>query len=252
MMCNLRKLLLLTVMAVAATAVVAAPTAFGQNLENHETLEVLKEPTLGHCPAVTKPTSHTTSGGCLIHVKSTGEVEVRKHIFGIESHIGRCENEFWGRLNEDGEGYVIHQKLIPHPDGLCVRQPCTEPGESVPTPWPAHGDEGHVPGVDGETGVPAGEYLVFTFCFEPIGGGSDESCEVSAPFNAVGGAGHNYEFGNVGAEIPGHGTSGFRCELVGHWQTEAVNGTLENLLGAEPETKIEIRHLTNENKAEVP
>jgi hypothetical protein len=251
MMRNLRKLLLLTVMAVAAAAVVA-PTAFGQNLENHETLEVLKEPALGHCPAVTKPTPHTTAGGCLIHAKSTTEVELRKHVFGIESHIARCENEFSGRLNEDGEGYVIHQKLIPHPDGLCDRQPCIEPfPETEPTPWPAHGDEGHVPGVDGETGVPAGEYLIVNFCVEPVGGGGDETCEVSVPFNTVGGVGHDYEVGD-GVEIPGHGTSGFRCEVIGHWQTEAVNGTLEDEPGGEAETKIEIRHLANENKAEAP
>jgi len=32
---------------------------------------------------------------------------------------------------------------------------------------------------------------------------------------------HKYEFGEA-TEMPGIGTAGFRCELIGHWLTEAV------------------------------
>jgi hypothetical protein len=246
---NARRLLP-AVMVLAVTAI-AAPAAFAQsNPENHETLEVLKEPPLDHCPAVSKLV-HTATGGCLIHVKSNGEIELRKHVFGIESHISAgCEWEFWARLNEDAEGAIIHQKLVPHPSS-CIRQPCKEAGEPSPTPWPIHLDEGHVPGVDGETGIPAGEWITFNFCVEPVGGGADESCEMSVPFNEIAGSPHQYELGNA-VEISSHGISGFRCELVGHWLSEAVNQTLENVPGGEAETKVEIRHIPFENKAEVP
>jgi hypothetical protein len=253
-----RQLLLLAIMALAVTAI-AAPAALAQsNPENHETLEAVNAATLVHCPAITKPTTHTVSGGCLIHAKSQGEVELRKHVFGIESHITSCENEFWGRLNEDAEGYITHQ-LLSH--ASCVRQPCKEAGESTPTPWPAHGDEVHKPGVNGETGVAspiAGhtEVLTTNFCIEPIGGGADETCEIDVAFNQTA-TPNQYEFGGAGTEMASHGISGFRCELVGHWITEHIKdgsaqGKEENMANGQQEIEVKVTHLANENKAENP
>jgi hypothetical protein len=257
---NVRRLVLLAIMALAAAAI-AAPAALAQsNPENHETLEAFNEKTQVHCPAVMK-VNHVVSGGCLIHATSNGEVELRKHVFGIESHIATCENEFYGRLNEDAEGYILHQKLF---HAGCVRQPCVEAGEPEPTPWPAHGDELHQPGVDGETGVTspiAGhrEVLTTNFCVEPVGGGADETCEIDVAFNdhADVGKPHEYEFGGSGVEMASHGISGFRCEVVGHWTTEHIeNGTAagkeENLANGQQEIEVDVNHLPNENKAENP
>jgi hypothetical protein len=238
---NARKLVLLAVMALAAMAL-TAPTAFGQLQEDHETLELKNTTTGVHCPAVNMANK---SGGCLIHAKSepTQGVELRKHVFGIESHITTCDNEFTGRVNEDAEGYIGHQLLT---GASCVRQPCKVDG--VTTEWPAHGDEAHKDTVPkaGETGVLPShghrEVLTVTFCVEPIGGGADESCETSVPFNQT--VAGKAEFG-TGEEIAGHGFSGFRCELIGHWETEHTSSPE----GVPP--LITITHVGCENKAEV-
>lgn len=240
---NVRKLLLLAAMALAAVGL-SVPAAFGQVQENHETLEIL-DGQGNHCPAVNMATH---SGGCLIHATSETNVELRKHVFGIESHITSCTHELWGRSNEDAEGWITSHNFIGGPS--CVRQPCKVSG--VSQEWPAHADEGHVVGVDGETGVPAGEWGTVTFCVEPVGGGTDESCEIDIPANQAGAG--LAEFGQV-TEMAGHGFSGFRCELIGHWNTEHGVGddeNEENLPGAESEDEITIVHLANEDKAETP
>jgi hypothetical protein len=246
---NARSILLLALTALVAMAM-AAPTTFGQ-AENHETLEVANETTGEHCPAVTP-----TSGGCLLHATSNGEVELRRHVFGVEQHLASCENEFWGRVNEDGEGWLVHQKLLEHPDGKCKRAPCGS-ASGTPSPWPAHGDEAHN-GVDGEGPLPweGTEKMEVVFCVEPKldggGHGSPESCEIEIPFNAdheptV----HEYEFGHA-TEVPGHGVSGFRCELVGHWRTEHIAGRLENSPTGQLENTVTVTHIPFENKAELP
>lgn len=229
---NARKLMLFAVMALAAMAL-AAPAAFGQ-AEGIETIEITNETGANaHCPVLTP-----TGGGCLIHATSEGPVELRKHVFGIESHITSCENEFWGRVNEDGEGRITHQQLT---DPSCQRQPCKVSG--VSTPWPAHGDEG-----EGPAPIEGTEKLTTVFCVEPLGGGTDESCEIEVPFGTEDNtlpADHEYEFGHS-LEIPGHGVGGFRCELVGHWHTEVgpagAQMREENQLSGEEEVAIEVTH----------
>jgi hypothetical protein len=240
-MLNIRKLLLLAVMAIAAT-VISVPAAFGQS-ENHETLEYLQEASAQHCPAVSKPTAHTVSGGCLIHATSEGGVELRKHVFGVETHLTSCSNEFHGRVNEDAEGFIINQVLS---GAGCARQPCKEAGQAGATPWPAHGDEAHrVSPPAGETGVLSvanhREVMTSSLCIEPIGGGADETCEVDFPANQVGGT-HAGEYGDA-AELTSHGTGGFRCEVVGHWNSET---------GGAGESSVVVSHIAQENKAETP
>jgi hypothetical protein len=240
-MLNTSKLLLLAV-AMLVTAAIVTPAAFAQsNPENHETLEFTNESFGGHCSAVTKPTAHTVSGGCLFH-GAGGTAELRKHVFGIESHITTCGAEFHGRVNEDAEGVMVNQTFS---GASCNRQPCQEAGEAGPTPWPVHGDEAHNVGIDGESGLSPvdshREFLTVTFCVEPIGGGADESCEIDFAANQVG-ATHASEYGGAN-ESPAHGVSGYRCEIVGHWTTET---------GGAGEINPVVIHLPNENKTEVP
>lgn len=248
--------MLLLALVALASAAITAPTAFAQsNPENHETLDVTREPSGDHCPAITKPTQHTTAGGCLIHVASSGEYEIRKHVFGIESHITKCNLEFWIRFNEDAEGYIIHQVMT---GPSCPREPCREAGQPERTPWPAHGDELHKSTVPkaGETGLTSSiaghrEILTTNRCISTLDMSTNESCEIDIPFNQTATT-HEYEFGDAVAEMPSHGITGFRCEIVGHWRAEHAIGRLENIGTAELETKVEITHVAVENKAETP
>jgi hypothetical protein len=238
---SIRLLLLLAM--VSAAAALMAPTALGQLAENHETLEVTDEHTGLHCPAIA--IGNEITGGCLGHGASEGPVQLRKHVFGVESNITSCNNEGWGRGNEDGEGYGVFGTLT---GAGCTRQPCKDANGDI-LPWPAHADEGHT-GIDGETGVPAGEIGTTVFCIEPVGGGADESCEISAPGNETAPGSHIAESGD-GVEIPGHGFGGFRCELVGHWRSES-GGHYENNPANELEDEGEVVHIAAENKVEVP
>jgi hypothetical protein len=79
------------------------------------------------------------------------------------------------------------------------------------------------------------EYLTVTFCVEKLDGTNDESCEISIPLRTVTGT-HQQEFGHA-SEISGHGISGFRCELIGHWTTE-TGGTHDG----QAEQTIELAH----------
>jgi hypothetical protein len=194
---NARKVLLLAVMALAAMAF-AASTASAQSLE------LTDEATGAHCPAVTL-NGTDVDGGCLTHATSESAIELRKHVFGIESHITSCNNEFAGRVSEDAQGYIFEQVLS---GAGCARQACKPTGEG--TPWAASGAE--------NTGTGAQGFLTTDFCVEPVGGGTDETCEIDVPFNAYSNQ-HRQEYGQAG-EMSSHGISGFRCELVGHWNSE--------------------------------
>jgi hypothetical protein len=194
---NLRKLVLLAMAASAAMAF-AASSASAQNLE------LVNEATGVHCPAVTLSGSDV-NGGCLAHATSEGTIELRKHVFGIESHITGCNNEFAGRFNEDANGYIFEQVLT---GASCSRQACKD-GGGEGTPWAASAIE-----------IPILRATMTTnFCVEPNGGGTDETCEIDIPLVEVPKGQHRPEFGQV-AEMPSHGISGFRCELVGHWNSE--------------------------------
>lgn len=226
-------------------AMLAAP-GVAQVAENHETLETINEASGEHCPAVNQDIS--VSSGCLIHATSEGPVELRKHVFGIEIHITTCTTESWGRVNEDSEGYIFHQKFG---GANCQRKPCNDDGVGPPNPWPGHGDEANS-GVDGEGPPPVEgtESGTFAFCVAPLNGGSTETCEIQGPGQPVFASNHVGEGGHS-AEIPAHGTGGFRCEIVGHGQTES-GGRLENEVASQLETTAEARHIQSENKPEAP
>jgi hypothetical protein len=195
---------LLAVTAFLAVAALA-PTASAE-------VEGYSEPDDQPCPSVTT-TGTDVNGGCLMHIASEDTVELRKHVFGIESHITRCESEFMTRIAQNADGYAFEPQLSTGSTGTCTREACAESaGES--TPWPVSANEG--------TPIEGTEYMTVNFCVEPIGGGTDESCEIDIPFQSSE-TDHSIEFGHA-SEIPGHGISGFRCELVGHWSNE-VGGT---------------------------
>lgn len=238
----------LVMTAMLVIAVTAAP-AFAQLAENHETLETISEVTGEHCPSVNQDMS--VPSGCLIHATSEGPVELRKHVFGIEIHITTCNTESWGRVNEDSEGYIFHQKFS-GPD--CQRKPCDDDGVGPPNSWPGHGDEVHkVSPPRGETGVTSIEGTkvgTFAFCVAPLSGGAAETCEIEGPGQPVFASNHVGEGGHV-SEVSAHGTGGYRCEIVGHGQTES-GGRLENEVASQLETTAEASHIPSEDKPESP
>ena len=213
-----RKLALLAVMAMAAMAF-AAPSAFGQGLE------ITDETQGGHCPENVAVTGHTVTGGCLVHARSETEFVLRQHIFGIESTAFTCEEEFHARLNHLGEGYIFNQQLTQHPGDVCDREACEEEIDPPPferRPWHAIGRENN----NTTDPHPTWENILRKFfCIEdptstthPSG---ETQCVVDVPFREDPANSHKYEFGET-TEMPGIGTAGFRCELIGHWLTEAV------------------------------
>jgi hypothetical protein len=204
---------LMTSLAAASCIVgIAAATAGAQ------TLEVTEEFSGLHCPSVSL-TGSFVFGGCRIHVVSNNTTEFRKHVFGIESHITSCYFEALLRLDEDASGYFANH-LLTGPG--CARQPCNVGG--VATPWPASGTESGA----------STESITTNFCIEPVGGGTDETCEIDLPVKESF-QNHRYTIGALG-EMSSHGVSGFRCEVVANnqWSTENVSGNY---------TDVEINHL---------
>jgi hypothetical protein len=228
---SFRILALLVTAALAAMALTASAVSaqVGPDLEITD-----EENNNVPCPPVTI-VGTDVEDGCLIHANSESGnlVELRKHVFGIESHITKCNNEFFGRVDSHAEGY-IYEPVLSGPD--CTREPCkvngSETGESIP--WQAHGKEGG--------GSETREILTVNFCLEGImQGGAEEHCEIEIPFEQEAGSGlHDYEFGHNG-EIASHGVSGFRCEIIGHWHTEWINGQGHD---GDQETEVKVRHWT--------
>jgi hypothetical protein len=209
---NARKALLL---AAAALAVMA----FAASSVSAQTLTINNETNGGACGAApTKNAStHAVSGGCFIHANGEGNIELRKHVFGIEDHITSCTNEFSGHVGTAGTGFITNQVLG---GAACTRKPCEEVngvGATVKSPWPATGAEGTSQEPQGGESA----FLQTTFCVQPLAAGSSpESCTIKVPFGETA-TNHRYEFGHA-AEMPGaDGFPGFRCELVGHWNGEA-------------------------------
>jgi hypothetical protein len=187
-----------TVAALLSMTALAAPGVSAQ------TLEIRDEATANHCAAVTV-SGTDVDGGCLGHAASES-IEIRKHVFGVESHISTCQLEFWGRLNEDGGGYGFEASFTG--GAGCIRQACGSNPEG--TPWAIQGAE--VSGV---------ELITANLCIERTSDGlGDESCEIDLPFSQNGST-HQVELGGA-TEMAGHGIGGFRCEIQGHWVSEAI------------------------------
>lgn len=210
----------------AAAITVLAAMSFGA-ASAHGVLIVTNEGTGAEC---SKPTTSGTSvsNGCLIHFSSLGTIEIRKHVFGVESHITNCTMELYSRLGsgslgppvQEATGYFLEQDL----SGLnCSRQGCKPSSESNPWEYRLTETAGTIT-------------LTTNICVEPKGGGTDENCEIDIPFTPL--ADHGYRIGMAG-EMPSHGITGFRCELVGLFDNE-VSGTHD----AVSVVTVEITHMS--------
>jgi hypothetical protein len=189
-----------TIWMAGVLAMLACVVGLSAQVASAPSLEITNEDTQQHCTAVTL-TGTDVDGGCLGHAASEG-VELRKHVFGVESHTTVCQLEFEGRLDEDATGFALEQIFS---GANCSRQACAVGGEA--TPWPVQGAE-----------TAGTEHITANFCIEPLGGGTDETCEIDIPFDQDPST-HTVELGIAG-EMAGHGISGFRCEVIGHWVSE--------------------------------
>jgi hypothetical protein len=244
-----RKLMLLAMLAIAATAV-AAPSAFAQastepELHNQTPrLIVQQEVHAGgadvNCPLVTPspPVSPpalpptTAGGGCRAHVTSGAQTIVLSNhdAAGAEAVVSVCGVEFDIRVDVAGEGYITHQEFT-GAAGTCNVRPCgqTAPGGEGRI-WSFWMQENEI------AGNPVRERGTALFCVVSILGGPDSHCEVSLPMSQP--TTHRYRFTavNVGGHAPA-GTT--RCELDGTLDVEATPGTSGEALA---EQNIEIRH----------
>jgi hypothetical protein len=186
----------------ATAFAVLSPMAWGQDAE------ITNESTGAHCSAVTL-NGHTVSGGCAVHAVSTGGVVLRQHVFGVESTIATCNEEFTIRVNEDGSSYFTNQVLS---GAGCTRVPCEEegPGVNEKIPWPTtfryKNGTGTIHVVS--CWAPVTNHTAGTYC---------ETERAIAPPDGT--YVHRRKIGQV-AEMPGTGVPGFRCEMVGEWLPE--------------------------------
>lgn len=139
---NLRKLLLLAVMACAAMAF-AAPSAFATF-----PVEVTDADGI-HCGPVSV-VDHSVSGGCEVHVVSDGNISLISHRAGMgEVIVNDCLNEYTLNIDENGEGW-IHAISLTGGVGCGTNvQPCVE-DDGHQEPW--HIDVEH-DGLGGEEGI---------------------------------------------------------------------------------------------------
>lgn len=233
-----RKLMLLAMLAIAATAL-AVPSAFAQETEpelHNQTprLLVAQEVHAANdvaCPAVTpspppNPSPNVTAGGCRLHF-SAPNVALVAHVSagGMEVPVSTCNVEFDARLDAAGEGWISHQEFTPGTVGTCTQQPC-DPVNA----------EGRAYGIHLQETEPAPREVAHAlFCTEPIGGGTNAHCEVTVPLTQP--TLHRYQFNAV--DVSGHGTFFPHCELTGNFQSEAVLGTTGE---GQLEQNVEIRH----------
>ncbi|HYI99594.1 MAG TPA: hypothetical protein VEX36_07970 [Thermoleophilaceae bacterium] len=238
-----RKLTLLAMLAIAATAL-AAPSAFAQTepeLHNQAPrLIVAQEVHAANdiaCPAVTpspppNPGPLVTVGGCRGHF-SAPNVVLSAHLSagGTEVVVSTCNVEFDIRLDSAGEGYIAHQEFTQGTAGTCTRRACGQV-----TPPTSEGRAYTVYLQEAETaGQGPREEAVVLFCTEALDGTGAGHCEITVPMNQT--ATHRYQFNAV--DRSGHGAIFPHCELTGLFTEEATLGTTGE---GQLEQRVEIRH----------
>ncbi|HYI99602.1 MAG TPA: hypothetical protein VEX36_08010 [Thermoleophilaceae bacterium] len=238
-----RRLTLLAMLAVAATAL-AAPSAFAQTepeLHNQTPrLIAAQEVHAGAdvaCPAVTpspppNPGPLVTAGGCRGHYTASNVV-LTAHLSagGTEVVVSSCNVEVDVRGDSAGEGYVAHQEMTQGTAGSCTRRACGQvtPPSSEGRAWTTYGQETEVAGQGPR------EAAVVLFCTEDLANPISSHCEVTVPFFQ--GATHRYTF--TAADVSGHGTAFPHCELTGTFNQETTLGTSGE---GQLEQNVELRH----------
>jgi hypothetical protein len=238
-----RKLTLLAMLAIAATAL-AAPSAFAQfepELHNQTPRIIVQQEVHAGtdlaCPIVT-PTPPpalsplVTAGGCRSHY-SAPNVALSAHLTagGTEVVVSTCNVEFDIRLDAAGEGYIAHQEFTQGTVGTCTKRACAQP-----TPPTGEGRAYTVYLQETEVaGQGPREAAVALFCTENLDGTGLAHCEVTVPLAQT--ATHRYQFN--AADVSGHGTAFPHCELTGLFTEEATLGTTGE---GQLEQRVEIRH----------
>jgi hypothetical protein len=201
-------------LAAAATSVAMAcmaTSAFAQSIEIHP------EDVATHCSDVVVGASHDATGGCLVHAVSEDNAQTLTHNGISETVTSSCENEFRGRIGEDGTGYLLvdDDSIHTNPATGCVITACDEPGATGThneLEWPISGLF--------ETGG-SREVMIVTFCIRPFNTAEGEGntfCTIAVDI-ANDPVTHEQEF--TANEEPCFETPAL--ELTGHWLTEAVN-----------------------------
>ncbi|HYI99553.1 MAG TPA: hypothetical protein VEX36_07760 [Thermoleophilaceae bacterium] len=237
-----RKLTLLAMLAIAATAL-AAPSAFAQTepeLHNQTPrLLAAQEVHAGAdiaCPAVTptpppNPGPLVTAGGCRQHYSALNVV-LSAHLSagGTEVVVSTCNVEFDIRIDAAAEGYIAHQEFTQGTEGTCTRRACGQvtPPTSEGRAYTIYGQETEVAGQGPR------EAMVALFCTEDLVNPVASHCEVTVPFTQT--ATHRYQF--LANDVSGHGTAFPHCELTGTFSQETLGTTGEG----QTEQNVEIRH----------
>lgn len=221
-----RKLTLLAVVAMAATALMA-PTAFAQEPLVHDQnpeLQAGVEPGNQPCPAVVVGGGGALMGGCILHIVGTN-IQFIGHAAGIEVLNSTCNIEMVARLDASVEGFLTHNEMVDGVGGECHYRPC---GVVM------SGDEGR-PWAFFASEVAAGtESLTALLCLRDQAG-TEAHCEVdlgmTQPVN------HRYTFATPAGGATCHGAP---REVNGSW---GVEGQLGITGEGQFEQQVEINHI---------
>ena len=259
-----RKLVMLAMMAVAATAL-AAPSAFAASASQHDgasfepelphtapELQIREETSNFLCPAVTPaagtvPSPHIASGGCKGHVRGNAIRFVGHLSTGAEFVVFTCDIEFEVRIDSTGQGWITHQELTDVTPLSCPRHPCPE------LPEPIEPAETKAWGISlrevGPVAPSATATLLLCLSQRDDEHGPQLHCELEVPFTeteAGVATNHRYHFNAnpndpVTGGIPCHSASRSSTEILGEFNTEMVN-SFGGPEGGVAEHRIEINH----------
>jgi hypothetical protein len=190
--------LVLLGISVLTAFVIIAPLANAQ-------VEVLDEPTSGHCSSIELDT-HGPSGGCLFTASTVSSMVLYDHgnHIGNEMIVSLCTNQFTGAVDENGHGYAYNQTFSGPP--FCAITACREGGVGAKKPWEFHVVEAG----------PASESFELEMCISPVNNPANEVyCEFHLAGDYLGN--HNYRLSGTEAGGEDDGNHPLECEITGTW-----------------------------------
>jgi len=172
-----------------------ASLALASSASASESVSVVTEP--GNEPC--------TVDDCHTGIESVGNVELRGHLFGIETHSQDCHTGAMVHVRSDGSGHVTSVAFTPG-DSSCNSITACD------TPWPFTGEE---------TGANTARMNV-DLCVDgtPLG-----RCSGTAALLGTEPTNHRYA-GSVSDGVLA-GESFGKCEVTGSWQQVAPIGAFE-------------------------